>query len=178
MRSSRSEKRNPIGKSAVAITPLSRSGLTASIASQKIPIPSSISRSLESSGGSSRMVFVPQPRVSRPRSRAASDDARPALGGIELDGQHQTLAADVHDGVRRVVAQEFFACSPRRVAFSKQVVFLDRLERERAHHRPSMSPPPKVDPRRFFSLGKTSEREMVAPTRKAFALAMTSGSIA
>ena len=41
----------------------------------------------------------------------------------------------------------------------------------------STSPPPKVDPRRFFSEGKSSEREIVAPTRSAFALAITSGSI-
>jgi threonine dehydratase len=44
---------------------------TASMASRKIPTPSSISRSVASSGGSSRIVLFPQPRVSSPRSRAA-----------------------------------------------------------------------------------------------------------
>jgi len=43
---------------------------------------------------------------------------------------------------------------------------------------PRTSPPPNVEPRRFFSDGNTSDREIVAPTRSAFALAITSGSMA
>jgi len=100
--------------------------------------------------------------------RLSPDDGVPSIGRVERHRQHQALAADVPTTSGGAVSEQFLRLRAADRGVIEQVVFVDGPERERAHHRPGGSPPPNVDPRRFFSAGKTSERETVAPTRSPF----------
>jgi len=80
--------------------------LTASsIASRKIPVPSAIRVRSRRAG---KETYRLRPAAERQESAVEGrlDDGGATLGRVELHREHQPLAAHVHDGVGRVVAEE------------------------------------------------------------------------